>query len=57
MELICTDRNGFRRVNDREARALRYTFGVSVGSFLINTIKVGYDPDLLIEKAYGTDYQ
>ena len=53
MELICTDQNGFRPVNDREANALRYTFGVSVGSYLINIIKVGYDPGLLIEKAYG----
>ena len=41
MELICTDQNGFRRVNNREADALRYTFGISVGSYLINIIKVG----------------
>ena len=53
MELICTDQNGFRPVNGWEANALRYTFGVSVGSYLIKIIKVGYDPGLLIEKAYG----
>lgn len=53
MELICVDRNGFRSVNNREADALRYTFGISVGSYLINIIKVGYDPGMLIEKAYG----
>jgi hypothetical protein len=46
MELICTDRNGFRRVNDREADALKYTFGVSVGSFLIGIINIEYDPTL-----------
>ena len=53
MELICVDRNGFRSVNNREAEALRYTFGVSVGNYLIKIIKVGYDPGMLIEKAYG----
>ena len=53
MELICTDRNGFRSVNDREAYALRYTFGVMVGSFLINTIKIKYDPPLLDESRDG----
>ena len=46
MELICTDRNGFRRVNKREADALKYTFGVSVGSFLIYIINIEYDPTL-----------
>ena len=46
MELICTDRNGFRRVNNREADALRYTFGVSVGSFLVDIINIEYDPTL-----------
>ena len=53
MELICTDQNGNRPVNDREAEALEYTFGVGVGSFLIDTIKVKYDPAILPEKRGG----
>ena len=47
MELICTDRNGFRRVNNREVDALKYTFGVEVGNFLIENIKIEYNPTLV----------
>ena len=44
MELICTDEEGFRPVNKREAEVLKYTFGIAVGNFLINIIKIEYDP-------------
>ena len=47
MELICADETGFRSVNDREAEALKYTFGVAVGNRLIKIIRVKIDPDLL----------
>ena len=47
MELICPDEEGFRPVNDRETDALEYTFGVEVGNFLIDIIKIEYDPILV----------
>ena len=31
MELICTDANGLRRVNNLEIQALEFTFGEEVG--------------------------
>ncbi len=46
MELICTDKEGFRRVNNREAAALIFTFGKAAGTFLIDTIRIEYRPDL-----------
>ena len=45
MELLCTY-SGVRRVNNREAKALEYTFGKDVGKFLIDTIEIEYSPDL-----------
>ena len=45
MELICVDRSGSRRVNNREAEALVYTFGVAMGRFLIDTIRIRYVPN------------
>ena len=45
MELICTNSYGFRRVNNREAAALIFTYGVEVGKFLIDTIAIDYHPD------------
>ena len=47
MELICVDEDGFRPVNNREARALIFTFGPKVGCFLINIIKIEYEPGLV----------
>ena len=46
MDLICVDEDGFRPVNGREADALRFTFALEVGNWLINKIKVEYDPNL-----------
>ena len=46
MELVCVDEDGFRRVNNREALALIYTFEVEVGKFLIDTIRIEYKPNL-----------
>ena len=46
MELVCVDDEGFRRVNHREAAALIYTFEVEVGKFLIDTIRIEYEPTL-----------
>ncbi len=46
MELICTDGDGFRSVNKRETDALKFTFGVEVGNWLIGIIKVQYEPIL-----------
>ena len=51
MELICVDRRGLRRVNNREAAALIFTFGTSVGKFLVDKIRVQYDWDV-IRKGY-----
>ena len=45
MELICTDLGGVRRVNNREAAALIFTFGKAVGTFLIDTIRIEYHPN------------
>ena len=47
MNLYCTDKEGFRPVNNREARCLIFTFGVEVGCFLIDIIKLEYDPTLV----------
>ena len=44
MALICVDEDGFRRVNEREKDALRFTFGKAVGDYLIDIIKIEYDP-------------
>ena len=46
MELLCTYPDGFRDVNNREAEALKYTFGSDVGKGLIRIIEVEYDPSL-----------
>ena len=45
MELICTDKEGLRRVNNREAAALIFTFGKAAGTFLIDAIRVQYAPN------------
>ena len=47
MELMCADETGFRSVNDIETDALKFTFGEEVGNWLIGTIKIKIDPDLL----------
>ena len=46
MELTCVGKDGFRRVNNREAAALIFTFGKAAGTFLIDTIRMEYRPDL-----------
>ena len=53
MELICVDEKGFRPVNNREARALIFTFGVEVGCFLIDIIKIEYDPRVVERGKHG----
>ena len=45
--------NQFRRVNEREKDALRFTFGHVVGKCLIDIIKVEYDPSLVQEPHFG----
>ena len=45
MELICTKPYGTRRVNNREALALIYTFAKAAGKFLIDTIRIEYHPN------------
>ena len=47
MNLFCVDKDGFRRVNDREREALIYTFGTDVGGFLVRIIRIEYDPNLI----------
>ena len=53
MELICTDANGLRRVNELEEMALRHTFGEEVGNWLIGIIKLNYDPSVVKDSQSG----
>ena len=53
MELICTDANGLRPVNDLEIEALEFTFGEEVGNWLIDIIRIRYDPSLIKEGFSG----
>ena len=47
MELICTDANGLRRVNNLEIQALEFTFGEEVANWLIGIIRITYDPSVV----------
>ena len=53
MELICVKRDGFRRVNEREKDTLRFTFAKAVGDYLIDIIKIEYDPSLAAIRKKG----
>ena len=53
MALICVDEDGFRRVNEREKDTLRFTFAKAVGDYLIDIIKIEYDPSLAAIRKKG----
>ena len=46
MGLTCVKGDGFRRVNEREKDALTFTFAKAVGDYLIDIIRIEYDPTL-----------
>ena len=47
MELFCIDEDGFRGMNYREDDALVFTFGIEVGQFFSENIKLEYDQTLV----------